>query len=91
MLDFDAWMKAHKLSDQAVADRVSLTAGYISRIRRGVVHPNLGTALALHEMTSGQVPIRMFLPNSMRPITRRILPGRVPGTPQTQPVRRASK
>ena len=91
MLDFDAWVKANKLTDQAVGERIGVTAGYISRIRRGKVHPNLGTALALHELTRGLVPLVMFLPLSMRPYARQIPPGRPPSKIQKLPVRTASK
>lgn len=91
MIDFDAWMKANKLTDQAMAERINVTAGYISRIRRGKVHPNLGTALALHELTQGQVPLTMFLPLSLRPVARRIPPGRPPSKPRKLPERPISR
>jgi transcriptional regulator with XRE-family HTH domain len=71
-LDLSEWMTRNQVSDQALADEIGLTRGYVSRIRRGLVHPSLGTALALQEVTKGEIALEMFLPHRLRPQAERM-------------------
>jgi transcriptional regulator with XRE-family HTH domain len=70
-VDLAEWMTRNQVSDQALADEIGLTRGYVSRIRRGLVHPSLGTALALQEVTHGEIALEMFLPHRLRPEAKR--------------------
>lgn len=71
-MDLQKWMDKEGASDQKIADLIGLTRGYVSRIRRGLVHPSLGTALALQEITRNEIELAMFLPHRLRPQATRM-------------------
>lgn len=66
-MDLDTWMKDRHLIDQEVADAVGLSRGYLNNIRRGTVHINLATALALQDYTDGAVGLEELLPTRLQP------------------------
>lgn len=70
-MDLQVWMDKEGANDQDLADRIGLTRGYISRIRRGLVHISLGTALELQKLTRGEIPLEMFMPLRLRPQSKR--------------------
>jgi transcriptional regulator with XRE-family HTH domain len=66
-MDLAAWMAERGLTDQAVADEVGVTRPYITRIRNGVVHPNLGTALRIWDYVNREIDLEYLLPMHSRP------------------------
>ncbi len=60
------WMIACQLVDQTVADGVGITRAYLTRVRNGMVHPSLGTALAIWEYGRREFPLESLLPRHMR-------------------------
>jgi transcriptional regulator with XRE-family HTH domain len=67
MMDLTEWFRANGYTDQSAADAVGLTRSYVHRIRTGQVHPSLGVALALHNLTKSEVSLEMLLPRALRP------------------------
>lgn len=63
------WMIRNDVHDGIVADAVEVSRPYINRIRNGLVHPNLGTALKIREYTNRGIDIRELLPKGQRPST----------------------
>lgn len=70
-MDLQKWMDQAGLSDQDLADQIGLTRGYISRIRRGLVHISLGTALELQAATRSEIALNMLLPLRLRTQAKR--------------------
>ena len=66
-MDLETWMKKRHLIDQEVADAVGLSRGYLNNVRRGAVHINLATALAIQDFTDGEVGLEELLPTRLRP------------------------
>lgn len=50
------------LSDQAFARRVGVTQSYVSRMRRGLVHPSVGIAVRVHRASKRKVDIETLVP-----------------------------
>jgi hypothetical protein len=91
-MDLQEWMRANGLVDEDVSDAVGCTRSYLTRIRGGLVHPSLGTALAIRDFTKGEVEIEYLLPRHMRPNpTPRARRGPQPNTTQKQPARSTSR
>ena len=90
-MDLDTWMQARDLTDQEVADATGLSRGYFNRVRNGVVHISLGTALAILDYTDNEVDIESLLPVRLLP-WRPVRSWRATlGTSQKRPARKASK
>jgi transcriptional regulator with XRE-family HTH domain len=94
-VDLETWMQNNKLVDQDVADKVGVTRPYVTRIRNGRVHPNLGVALAIWDMSDGEIDLRQLLPLHMRPKPKPPEPVKPPpdasGKPRKQLAPKASK
>jgi transcriptional regulator with XRE-family HTH domain len=92
-MDLDTWMQARKLTDQEVADATGLSRGYFNRVRNGVVHISLGTALSILAYTDNQVDLERLLPVRLRP-WRPVKPWKphaARDTSRTRPERKASR
>jgi transcriptional regulator with XRE-family HTH domain len=61
-MTLDEWMTKQKLTDQVAADATGFTRGYISRVRAGLVHVNLDTALRIYDWTDGKIDLRSLVP-----------------------------
>lgn len=66
-MDLAAWMAERGFTDQSLANEVGVTRPYITRIRNGVVHPNLGTALSIWNFTDREIDLEYLLPIHARP------------------------
>ena len=90
-MDLDTWMQARKLTDQEVADATGLSRGYFNRVRNGVVHISLGTALSILDYTNNEVDLERLLPVRLRP-WRPVRSWRATlNTSQKRPARKALK
>ena len=85
-MTLEEWMRANGKVDQAVADALDVTRSYVTRIRAGDVHPSLGLALRLQEITGGEVELVNLLPRALRPRA----PAPVPTPPKPAPKKAAA-
>jgi predicted transcriptional regulator len=83
-MDLATWMKTNGIVDQQLADHIKVTRSYVTRIRNGQVHPNLGTALAIWDYTRHEIDIRQLLPRAERATAS-------PSIAQKPPVRKVSR
>ncbi len=65
-MELEAWMKHNKISDDDLSGAVGISRAYVSRIRRGMVHPNLGVALDIWYASGFAVEIESMLPAYLR-------------------------
>src|SRR5262245_28989573 len=91
-MDLTTWMAKNNATDEQIALAVGCTRPYITRIRNGVVHPNLGTALDIWDYTKQEVDIRQLLPKYRRPALKQpSLPARPRGRPRKPAEPKASR
>jgi transcriptional regulator with XRE-family HTH domain len=62
MKTLNEWMEDAGATDAAAAEAVGLSRGYFSRVRKGVVHPSLDTALRIYDWTGGRIDLRSMVP-----------------------------
>lgn len=65
MQTLNEWMDERDISDTEAAEEIGLSRGYFSRVRTGVVHPSLDTALRIYDWTGGKIDIRSLLPRRL--------------------------
>ena len=65
-MDLENWMTEHNVFDQMLADEVGVTRPYVSRVRRGLVHPSLGVALKIWYFTGRAIKLESLLPSQVR-------------------------
>lgn len=58
-MTLDQWMREHKVTDQALAEKLNISRPYVTRIRQGVRQPSLGVATRLQAITG--LPVTTFL------------------------------
>lgn len=66
MKSLTQWMEDKGISDETASQEIGLSRGYFSRVRNGVVHPSLDTALRIFDWTGGKINLRSLVPPRIR-------------------------
>lgn len=66
MKSLNAYMEEKRITDAVAAEAIGLSRGYFSRVRGGVVHPSLDTALRIYDWAGGKIDIRSLVPPRIR-------------------------
>lgn len=61
-LNLKKWRKREGLTQAAVADRLAVHKQYISDIERGVRQPGMKMAIAIRDLTGGEVTLDAQIP-----------------------------
>lgn len=55
-MKLQAWLKSKKITKADFAERIGVSAGYLTRLANGERQPSLDVALIIARETKGQVP-----------------------------------
>jgi transcriptional regulator with XRE-family HTH domain len=66
MKSLDEYLTEKGISDEKASQAIGLSRGYFSRVRNGVVHPSLDTALRIYDWAGGKIDIRSMVPPRVR-------------------------
>lgn len=58
------WRREAGLSQEAFAERIGKTQGFVSAIERGAYSPSLATAVEIERATGGAVPAASWIGNA---------------------------
>lgn len=64
-MDLPSWIKQTNQTQAAVASKLGITQGTLSKLIRGHLSLSLEMALRIEQLTGGQVTVRDLAPESM--------------------------